>query len=100
MDLCSIAIQCKFNLTISTHLNQFWQEKESVTGRIIEVLAQSTGKYAVVILDLFTVLGSRHEILGMPMLARCQEEKTYAVIPSTVRVSPSLIFVYKIICTK
>ena len=62
------------------------QKEESVTGRIIEILSDSTEKKAIIILDLFVVLGSRHEIFGMPMLARRQNEKTYAVIPSTVSI--------------
>ncbi|KJA16967.1 hypothetical protein HYPSUDRAFT_112369, partial [Hypholoma sublateritium FD-334 SS-4] len=57
---------------------------ESVTGRIVEILADSTEKCAIIILDLFVVLGSRHATFGMPMLARRQNEKTYAVIPSTM----------------
>ncbi|KJA24001.1 hypothetical protein HYPSUDRAFT_1078326 [Hypholoma sublateritium FD-334 SS-4] len=64
---------------------------ESVTGRIIEILADSAEEHAVVILDLFVVLGSRHTMFGMPMLARRQNEKTYAVIPST-----AILFSYNV----
>ncbi len=61
------------------------QHNDLVTGRIVEILANSTGKRALVILDLFHVLSERHGIFGMPMLARRNEETTYVVIPATVR---------------
>ncbi|KAJ3517709.1 hypothetical protein NLJ89_g342 [Agrocybe chaxingu] len=56
---------------------------ELITGRIVEILANTTSDRAVVILDVFQVLSTRHQIFGMPMLARRQEETTYVVIPST-----------------
>ena len=61
---------------------------QSVTGRIVEILAESGGKRAVIVLDIFEVRSTRHEIFGMPMLARRHEETIYAVIPSTVCISP------------
>ena len=57
---------------------------QSVTGRIVEILAESGGKRAVIVLDIFEVCSTRHEIFGMPMLARCHHEEIYAIIPSTV----------------
>ncbi len=61
------------------------QHKDLITGRIVEILANSTGKRALIILDMFHVLSERHKIFGMPMLARRNEETTYVVIPATVR---------------
>ena len=61
------------------------QHNDLITGRIVEILANSTGKRALVILDIFHVLSERHEIFGMPMLARRNEETTYVAIPATVR---------------
>lgn len=61
------------------------QARELVTGRIVEILANSKGDRAVVVLDTFqVVLSARHHIFGMPMLARRHDETTYIVIPSTV----------------
>ncbi|KAF8959102.1 hypothetical protein BDZ97DRAFT_2045777 [Flammula alnicola] len=57
--------------------------KQSVTGCIVEILAESEGKRAVIVLDVFEIRRTRHEIFGMPMLARRHEETIYAVIPST-----------------
>ncbi len=55
-----------------------------MTGRILDILAESEGKRAVVVLDLFHVLDTRHDIFGMPMLARRHAEAVYLIIPSTV----------------
>jgi hypothetical protein len=64
-------------------------------------LAESEGKRAVVVVDVFEVRSTRHEIFGMPMLARRDEETVYVVIPSTVCVSLwSLWSLYLIICSK
>ncbi|KIJ94946.1 hypothetical protein K443DRAFT_639947 [Laccaria amethystina LaAM-08-1] len=54
---------------------------QSITGRIVEIVAEPEGKRTVVILDVFDVRRTRHEIYGMPMLARRHEETVYAVIP-------------------
>jgi hypothetical protein len=59
--------------------------RELVTGRIVEILANSKEDRAVVVLDTFQViLSARHDIYGMPMLARRHDETAYIVIPSTV----------------
>jgi hypothetical protein len=56
-----------------------------MTGRIVEILADISGNCAMVVIDIFRVLSTRHEVFGMPMLARRNDETTYVVIPSTVR---------------
>ena len=71
-------------------INPF-QTGQSITGRILEILAESGGKSAVIVLDLFHILSVRHEIFGMPMLARRHDEATYVVIPSTVSSRPSFL---------
>ena len=59
--------------------------RELVTGRIVEILANSKGDRAVVVLDTFQViLSAHHDIYGMPMLAQRHDETAYIVIPSTV----------------
>ena len=55
-------------------------------------MAEPEGKRAVVVLDVFDVRHTRHEIYGMPMLARRHEETVYAVIPSAVRIFPMSLF--------
>jgi hypothetical protein len=66
-----------------------------VTGRIIEILADgATGNRAIIVLDVFQVLTSRHEVFGMPMLARRHGETTYIIIPSTVRIPVSFAWIY------
>ncbi|PPQ93847.1 hypothetical protein CVT25_013556 [Psilocybe cyanescens] len=54
-----------------------------VTGRIVGILANMTSDRAMIILDIFEILSTRHNIFGMPMLARRHEESTYVAIPST-----------------
>ncbi len=62
-----------------------FQASQSVTGRVLQILAKSGDKHAVVVLDVFYILSSRHEIFGMPMLARRHGEAISVVIPSVVR---------------
>ena len=52
----------------------------------MEILAESAGKRAVVVLDIFQILSDRHEVFGMPMLGRRHEEAVYIVVPSTVSI--------------
>ena len=63
-----------------------YQTTETITGRIVEILAHSAGNRAVVIIDIFQVLSARHDIFGMPMLARRNDEITYIAISSAVRI--------------
>lgn len=97
MDFCDFAIQCKLcaiNISAS-FISIPSQAGKSVTGRILEILAESGGKRAVVVLDTFQILSNRHEVFGMPMLARRQEDTLYIVIPSTVckQPSPSILYI-------
>ena len=55
-----------------------------ITGRIVELLASTTSHRAVIVLDLFQVSTTCHEVFGMPMLTRRHGEPTYIIIPSTV----------------
>lgn len=80
-------VAIKFNMKhhcSPVYLLRFFQATRSITGRIAEILAESGGKRAVVVLDVFEVPSARHEIFGMPMLIRPQEQPTYVVIRSTV----------------
>ena len=57
----------------------------------MEILAESAGKRAVVVLDIFQILSDRHEVFGMPMLGRRHEEAVYVVVPSTVSIQCLLL---------
>lgn len=65
----------------------YLQQNKLVTGRIIEILADEASKCAVVAVDIFQILSSRHVTFGMPMLARSNDETSRIVIPSTVCLS-------------
>ncbi len=62
----------------------FYQDGELITGRIVEILADTESSRAVIVLDVFQILAARHDTFGMPMLTR--ETMTYIAIPSTVRI--------------
>ena len=56
------------------------------------ILAEIKGKRAVIVLDVFEVCSTQHEIFGMPMLAQHHEEIIYAVILSTVCISSQSLY--------
>jgi hypothetical protein len=93
MDFCKITLGCQFIMFITAFtIVILFQDSETITGHIIEILADTTSNRAVIVLDIFHVLSTRHDIFGMPMLARRHDETTYIVIPSTVHIyeSPNL----------
>ncbi|KAF8153401.1 hypothetical protein B0H34DRAFT_754825 [Crassisporium funariophilum] len=53
-----------------------------VVGRIIEIIQAITGGLAIVILDVFQISGTRHELFGMPVLARRHDEAEVLAVPS------------------
>lgn len=55
-----------------------------ITGRILDILQDTTSKSSLVILDVFQVVAVRHEIFGMPILKRRLDEKRALVIPAKV----------------
>ncbi|KAJ7726809.1 hypothetical protein DFH07DRAFT_945958, partial [Mycena maculata] len=79
---CSLVMQ-------STHASQALNSgsydvlilSELITGRIDAILDDGKGA-AVIILDVFQVSDSRHNIFGMPMLARRQSETMFLIVPS------------------
>ena len=62
-----------------------YKATETITGRIVEILTNPPENRAVVVIDVFHILSTRHNIFGMPMLARRNGEITYIAISSTVR---------------
>ena len=87
----SIQVILLLSLYIGTFPN-YLQANKVVTGRIVEILANEKGDRAVVALDIFEILSTRHSTFGMPMLAQRYGEITRIVIPSTV--SYSCLFQY------
>jgi hypothetical protein len=55
-----------------------------VTGKIVEILQDSTNNLMIVVLDIFSIAAHRHEIFGMPILLRPFEEEKYLVLKSDV----------------
>jgi hypothetical protein len=55
-----------------------------ITGRILEILQDTSGKISLIILDVFQVAAVRHEVFGMPLLKRRLNEKRILVVPATV----------------
>lgn len=86
MGLCHIFTARKLGCIILLYFFRwiFVQDNELLTGRIVEILANEISSRAVIALDVFQILSTRHMLFGMPMLARRYEEPIYTVIPSTV----------------
>ncbi|KAJ6555775.1 hypothetical protein B0H19DRAFT_902080, partial [Mycena capillaripes] len=78
LDECKISswVFAKSPLTVWRYL--FFGQGETVVGRIDNILDSDSGT-AVVILDVFQVSRTRHEIFGMPVLTRRQSETTYII---------------------
>lgn len=55
-----------------------------ITGRILEILQDTSGKISLIILDVFQVAAVRHEVFGMLILKRRLNEKRILVVPATV----------------
>jgi len=56
-----------------------------VTGRILEILqASELPELSFVVLDVFSVAATRHELFGMPMLMRRLGETTILIIDTKV----------------
>ncbi|KAJ7035837.1 hypothetical protein C8F04DRAFT_1340815 [Mycena alexandri] len=49
---------------------------------------------AVIVLDVFQVLETRHDAFGMPVLARRQGEPSFIIVPSLVNFLPTSRFLY------
>ncbi|KAJ7477986.1 hypothetical protein B0H11DRAFT_2424571 [Mycena galericulata] len=54
---------------------------ELITGRIDAILENGNGA-SVIVLDVFQVSDSRHDIFGMPILVRRQSETTFLIVPT------------------
>jgi hypothetical protein len=59
-----------------------------VTGRILEILqASASPELSFVVIDVFSVAVTRHELFGMPMHMRRLDEITVLVVKANVRLS-------------
>lgn len=70
---------------VSRKLIYIHLKSELITGRIDAILQNDSGN-AVIILDVFQVADSRHEIFGMPVLARRHSETSFIIIPTAVSI--------------
>ncbi|KAJ7687158.1 hypothetical protein B0H17DRAFT_1160505 [Mycena rosella] len=52
----------------------------SISGRISDILADSTGM-VLVVLELFQIFSSRDEVYGMPVLVRRHSEVEFSIVP-------------------
>jgi len=56
-----------------------------VTGKIIEIIQDSLEQHSFVVIDTFHVAATRHEVFGMLVLMRRQNECTTVVVTAKVR---------------
>jgi len=66
----------------------------TVVGQIIEILSRVDS--AIVSLDIYQVASTRHDIFGMPTLARRHDETSILILPATVR---SFTFYHHVVYT-
>ncbi|KAJ7467555.1 hypothetical protein FB451DRAFT_1340448 [Mycena latifolia] len=52
------------------------------SGRISDILVNSTSSEVLIVLELFRVLSSRDEVYGMPVLVRRDSEVTFSIVPA------------------
>jgi len=56
-----------------------------VTGRIFDILQDTSGDISLVVLDVFQIASVRDEIFGTPVLVRRFNEKTTLIVSTKVR---------------
>ena len=64
--------------------NQDTTAEPPITGRIMDILQDTSGKTSLIVLDVFQVAAVRHEMFGMPILKRRLNEKQILVILAMV----------------
>ncbi|KAJ7195190.1 hypothetical protein GGX14DRAFT_537297 [Mycena pura] len=78
--------ECSAGTWVFSNSGSDMQDPDSVIcGRIVDVLCNSgSGKSneAIVILELFQLLGARHPLYGMPVLSRRDGEATFTIVPA------------------
>ena len=60
------------------------KQDELIPGRIIEILSDLSMNSPIVVLDIFQVMSTRHDIFDMPRLALRMSEHTHLIVPATV----------------
>ena len=56
-----------------------------MVGRVSHILAR--GSTSVIVLDVFRLNATRHELWNMPVLARRLDETSYMILPAAVSAS-------------
>ncbi|KAJ6631589.1 hypothetical protein B0H10DRAFT_2159828 [Mycena sp. CBHHK59/15] len=57
------------------------QQNSMICGHLSDILCNELGT-AIVIVELFQILGVRHSHYGTPVLARCDDETTFSILPA------------------
>ncbi|KAJ7896814.1 hypothetical protein B0H13DRAFT_1884976 [Mycena leptocephala] len=65
-----------------------------VCGRLSDILCNQSG-VAIVVLELFQILGARHSRYGMPVLAPHDDEITFSILPAKVHYQSCLFSGHK-----
>jgi hypothetical protein len=55
-----------------------------ITGHILKILQDTSGKISFIILDVFQVAAVQHEVFGMPILKCHLNKKRILVVPAVV----------------
>ena len=74
----------EYFITKLTHESKASATLPPVTGKILEIIQDSTSQHSLVVLDVFQVAATRHEVFGMPVLMRRQDETTISIVLSKV----------------
>ncbi|KAJ7792975.1 hypothetical protein B0H14DRAFT_2623326 [Mycena olivaceomarginata] len=59
------------------------RQSSIICGRLSDILCNQSGK-AIVVVELFQIIGGRHSRYGMPILKRCDDEITFSILPAKV----------------
>ncbi|KAJ7868525.1 hypothetical protein B0H14DRAFT_2346529, partial [Mycena olivaceomarginata] len=57
------------------------RQNSIICGRLSDILCNQSGK-AIVVVELFQIIGGRHSRYGMPVLARRDDEITFSILPA------------------
>jgi len=82
----SVSLQClQCLVTILNRKPKSSTTLPPVTGKIVEIIQDKAGQHSLVVLDVFQVAATRHEVFGMPILMRRQDETMTTIVLSKVR---------------
>jgi hypothetical protein len=65
------------------YITHSWQNS-IICGCLSDILCNQSG-VAIVVVELFQIMGVRHSRYGMPILARRDDETTFSILPAKVQ---------------